>query len=384
MVHLGILLNSSRMPRKSIAIASLLKPVNDTRSYEKMARSLAATTAYSITLIGAKPSPLKEQDCPENIEFLPLPAFKRLGLKRFLMPLIVLKYLIKLKPELVVVNTPELLVVTIANQIIFGGKIVYDLQENYLRNLVFQNNYPPILKHILGGLVRLKELLFSPFIHHFILAERGYEKELDFIGNRFTIVENKAIPDEQFHRKKLNNINVKFLFTGNISENSGVLTALRFYSKIRKAIPGSSLTIIGHCPSSSFLKKLQNETEGDIELIVSSTPIDHSKITKQITQCDFGIVSYNINPSNENCMPTKVFEYLTYGLPIISQTGTVWTDYALKHNTCIPLNFEHLNVDEVVGHLKEFLNSNEPKDIPEVKWGSEEKKLISLIDKLLA
>jgi glycosyltransferase involved in cell wall biosynthesis len=372
------------MSKKKIAIVSILKPINDTRSYEKMAKSLAATSAYSITLIGAKPSNIKEYSIPENIEFRPLPAFKRLGLKRFLMPLIVLKYLIKLKPELVVVNTPELLIVTIVNQIIFGVKIVYDLQENYFRNLIFQNNYLPIIKHILGGLVRLKEVFLAPFIHHFILAERGYEKELNFIRNRFTIVENKAFVHEQLHRKKSNSSNVRFLFTGNISENSGVLTALSFYSKIRKVIPNSSLTIIGHCPSSSLLKKLQNETEEDIELIISFTTIDHSKITKQITQCDFGIVSYKINPSNENCMPTKVFEYLAYGLPIISQTGTVWTDYALKHKACIPLNFEHLNVDEVVGQLKEFVNLNEPKDIPEVRWISEEKKLISLMDKMFS
>lgn len=371
------------MPKKSIAIVSLLKPINDTRSYEKMAKSLAATAAYSITLIGANPSDIKGFNIPKNIELLPLPTFKRLGLKRFLMPLIVFRYLIKLKPELVVVNTFELLIVTITNQIIFGGKIVYDLQENYFKNLVFQNNYPPIIKHILAGLIRIKELLLSPFIHHYILAERGYKQELSFIGNRFIIVENKAIVGEQFHQKKTNSNNVKFLFTGNISENSGVLTALSFYNRIRKAIPNSSLTIIGHCPSSSFLKKLQNEAKEEVELIVSSTPVDHSKITEQITQCDFGIVSYKINPSNENCMPTKVFEYLAYGLPIISHPGTIWTDYALKFNACIPLCFEQVNTDKVAGQLQEFNNSDEPKNIDEVKWISEEKKFVELIDRLL-
>lgn len=371
------------MSKTSIAIVSILKPVNDIRSYKKMAKTLAATGAYTITLVGAKTGDRKEHSNDGDIEFKRLPEFKRLGLKRFLMPLIVFRHLIKLKPELVVVNTIELLIVTISNQIIFGGKIVYDLQENYFRNLVFQNNYPPIIKHTVGGLIRLKELLLSPFIHHFILAERGYEKELNFVGNRFTIIENKTIVDEPFHRVKSTNDNLKFLFTGNISENSGVLTALMFYNKIHKAIPNSSLTIIGHCPSSSLLEKLHSETEDNIELIVSSTPIDHSKITEQITQCDFGIVSYKINPSNENCMPTKVFEYLAYGLPIISQSGTLWTDYALKHNACIPLNFDWVDAEKIAIQMQEFINSYEPKNIPEVKWDSEENKLVSLIDELI-
>lgn len=284
------------MSKTSIAIVSILKPVNDIRSYEKMAKSLAATGAYSITLIGAKSGDRKEHSGDKDIEFKSLPAFKRLGLKRLLMPLIVLKSIIKLKPELIIVNTYELLIVTIVNQIIFGGKIVYDLQENYFRNLVFQNNYPPIIKHILGGLIKFKELLLCPFIHHFILAEKGYKKELGFIQNRFTIIENKAIIGAPFHRVKSTNDNLKFLFTGNISENSGVLTALSFYDKIHKAIAHASFTIIGHCPSSSFLKKLQTKITGDIELIVSPTPIEYSEIIDQITQSDVGIVSYKINP----------------------------------------------------------------------------------------
>jgi glycogen(starch) synthase len=83
-------------------------------------------------------------------------------------------------------------------------------------------------------------------------------------------------------------------------------------------------------------------------------------------------------------MPTKVFEYLAYGLPIISQSRTLWTNYALKHKACIPLNFDRVDAEKIAIKLQEFLNSYEPKDISEVKWKTEERKLVSLIDSLLA
>ena len=136
--------------------------------------------------------------------------------------------LIQLKPKLIVVNTFELLIVTIVNQIIFGGKIVYDLQENYYRNLVYQNNFPHVIKHIFGSLIRLKEILLSPVIDHFILAENVYQKEIHFIKHKFTVIENKATFDNQNKQPKTSSEKLMFLFSGNLSENSGVLTALSF------------------------------------------------------------------------------------------------------------------------------------------------------------
>ena len=245
------------MPQKTIAIISILKPVNDIRSYEKMARSLASKSTHSIALIGA-PSHNQEQHVEEkNIHFLPLPQFDRLSIKRLIMPLMVLKKLIKLKPELTIVNTPELLIVSILNQILFGGKIVYDLQENHYKNLIHQHNYPPIIKHIAAYLIRLKEVLLSPFVDHFILAEKGYVKELGFIKKRFTVVENKTIVKDKFGRPKVVKRKMQFLFTGNISENSGVLTAIDFYKQIHSCLPETRLVVIGHCPSDSFLKLLK-------------------------------------------------------------------------------------------------------------------------------
>ena len=83
-------------------------------------------------------------------------------------------------------------------------------------------------------------------------------------------------------------------------------------------------------------------------------------------------------------MPTKVFEYLTYGLPIISQTNTIWTDYAMKHKACIPVDFDQVDAEKVAVQLNEFITSYEPKDLSVVKWDTEGKKLINMIDDIMS
>ena len=88
---------------------------------------------------------------------------------------------IQVQPELLIVNTHELLIVGILNRILFGTKIIYDIQENYWRNILLTNAFYKPLKPLLAGWVRLKEMSLLPFYHGALLAEKGYERELKSI-----------------------------------------------------------------------------------------------------------------------------------------------------------------------------------------------------------
>lgn len=371
------------MTKKSIAIISVLKPVDDTRAYGKMARTLANTGDYSITIIGPTTSTSGSSPSSGKIHFDPLPVFKRLGLRRIFIPITIFKKLFQLKPQLIIVNTYELLMITILYQILFGTKIIYDIQENYHHNLLYQDNYPWPIKFVFAKLIRLKEYCLSPFIHHFILAEKGYQHELGFIRNRFTILENKVIVKGKTKAKKKWNENLRFLFTGNISENSGVLNALSLYQRIGENLPNSEMIIIGHCPSPTLLKQLQNISNERIHVKVSSYPVSHDRVINEIMEADFGIVAYKLNKSNENCMPTKVYEYLAYGLPIICQAGTLWSGYAKKFEAAIDIDFEQFDAASFISRLTDFQGKFQGKYIKEVMWASEENKLLNLVEDLI-
>src|SRR5258708_6960296 len=95
------------MKKQRIVIASLLKPVNDTRMFEKMANSLARV--YDVFIIGF--SSEKDVSVNSSIHFLPHGPFKRISFQRFIQPLRILKKIHKVKPEVLIVNTHELLIV---------------------------------------------------------------------------------------------------------------------------------------------------------------------------------------------------------------------------------------------------------------------------------
>src|SRR5918995_1247366 len=104
-----------------------------------------------------------------GISVLPLPRFNRTSFRRLLISWAIFKKINHVKPEVIIINTPELLLVTILNKMFFGRKVVYDILENYYQTIRYTHTYPGIFRWLLAALVRLTEVTFSPFIDRFLL-----------------------------------------------------------------------------------------------------------------------------------------------------------------------------------------------------------------------
>ena len=63
------------MKKRRIVLASLLKPVNDTRMFEKIGVSLAQSGQYEVHIIGY---PSGTSVSEPNVHFHPLPRFKNI------------------------------------------------------------------------------------------------------------------------------------------------------------------------------------------------------------------------------------------------------------------------------------------------------------------
>jgi len=114
--------------QKKIAIASVLKPVDDTRLYEKMAVSLADTGDFHVDIIGFRSSINPNYN---NISFYPVFCFQRLHPMRLFSGLRLLKLLVKLKPDLLIITTHELLFAASLYKLLYGKAVIYDVCENY-------------------------------------------------------------------------------------------------------------------------------------------------------------------------------------------------------------------------------------------------------------
>ena len=361
---------------KKIVVASTLKPINDTRMYEKIGISLGKDKSYEVHLVGY------QSNIPDNssLIFHPLFAFKRISLKRLLAPLKFLLLLLHIKPQLIIVCTYELLSVAVLYKALCKCKVIYDVQENYCSNIITTTTYPLLVRIPLALYVRAKELPSSPFIDYYLLAEKIYAKELGFTKGKSMVLENKYKGEVFTRAKKENDSPTRLLYTGTIAEEYGVFEAIELAKNLHELEPNITLTIIGYASKETTLTQLKKAIAGCyfISLKGGDRLIPHAEILEEIKLADFGLVCYRPNKNTENRIPTKLYEYLALQLPIIVQNNKLWVELCSAYQSARVIDFQNYDVISVLNQIKTSKSYPNGTD-RSLLWESEEEKLIALI-----
>jgi glycosyltransferase involved in cell wall biosynthesis len=362
-----------------ILLASVLKPIDDTRMFEKLGKSLAEAGGYEVFIIGyPSKNPPNEAD---SLHFFPLKKFGRISFGRLVARFQIFKITYQVKPKVLIVNTHELLIVGIANRIFFGTKIIYDIQENYWRNILQTNAFPKLVRPFLAAWVRAKEKLTSPFFHWNFLAEKGYEKELGFIGKKITVLENKVRLPDGFQRKT-DPTKTRLLFSGTLAESTGIFEAIELAKKLHGLELSIELLIIGFCALPQTLKDIKQAIQSSpfITLVGGDSLVPHSQIMDAIATSDFGLVAYRLSPHIESSIPTKLYEYLGCQLPILLQDHSPWVEMCRPYSASFIVNFSNPDFSSVLHQMK---NSKFYLTLPtDVTWASEGIKLLKAVEGL--
>jgi len=363
-----------------IVIASTLKPVWDTRAYEKFAKSLIKTKKYAVEIIGSGTLSNPET----GISINPHPYSRNLA-ERLLRPLIILRKLLKSNPELLIITTHELVLTAVLYKVLTGSKIIYDIQENYKFNLHYQGIYPSPFNKILAHYIRFKEVLSQPFFNYYFLAEKCYVDQMKFIrkrANKYLVLENKSIAPLR-HPVPVADQKTTLLLSGTISELYGATDAITYF----ESLPPNqfNLIIAGHCPNVDLRNKLKEEAARlpGIKLLISDEPIPHEQLVSLYTKNTIGLLPYRLHKSTQNKLPTKLFEYLVHGIPVLISTNPIWKNFIKDYPGITEIDFSQpANIDHISNciALRDKLNST---DLQLLKWFSVENYFLDQIDNVL-
>ncbi len=369
------------MKKTKVVIASLLKPIDDTRMSEKFGLSMAQTSKYDINIIGFDSKNVRSA---EHITYHPLKPFGRLSMARFMQPWKVLKTYIKVKPHILIVNTHELLIVTSLYRILFGGIFVYDIRENYAKNVRNTEVFPVLLRPILASWIRLKEWCSKPLITHYILAERIYEKQLPFLSKNITVIENKHAASRPLSKRQIHANTIDLVFTGTIADSNGVFEAIDITKALHKLDARVRLRIVGYCALKQDLIRLKEEIKDFdfIELNGGDHLVPHAEIIAAIQSASFGFVLKKPNRGmNDEKLLTRIFEYTANQLPILLLNNPTWVAYCAQFNAAIVVEPKNFSAEQTL----EAMTNNQfytQGDTSISLWTSEEQKLLKLLAQL--
>jgi len=221
-------------------------------------------------------------------------------------------------------NLPDYLIFVGILHKLFGVKLILDIHDPSVD--LFEEKWPGRKNKLFKYIIKISERYSCKLSDHLITVTNMCKEKLVERGNpadKISLIlntANESIFKFNMHRNfaKINE-GVKILYYGTIAERQGLHNAVQAMDYLVKDIPNSTLDIYG-IYEMSYRKKLENlKKELKLESNVNfHGPIIREQIPDIINEHDIGIVPHPCTEYLNLSLPTKAFEYVTSGLPVVS------------------------------------------------------------------
>lgn len=295
-------------------------------------------------------------------------------------------------------NMPDILVLSALIPKLFGAKVILDLHDPMpeLMMTIFEvpqdNLRVRLLRRLEKFSIRCADLVLTVNLAcHKIFASRSCHPE------KIGVVMNS--PDGEIfrfraprpHASTNHDSNKPFviMYHGSLVERNGVDLAVDAFARVRQAVPAAELRIYGS--KTRFLERVMDSARnnGQHDGIHYLGPKRLEDIVDAIEECDVGIIPNHRNIFTELNTPTRIFEYLALGKPVIAPRAPGIQDYFNKES----LFFFELGSAEELAERIEYVSSHPSEALEIVKqgqqvyqahtWRQERQTLVNRVGELL-
>ncbi|MEZ4772451.1 MAG: glycosyltransferase [Bacteroidia bacterium] len=359
---------------------TLLNPATHTRIFAKIARSQLAL-GHEVMVAGQDESP--HPYLCQGVTIFPLKPFRRLSPQRILAQIRILRTAVRARAHLYTIHTPELIFVALFLRWFRGAKIIYDVHEDYAANIRYGKHYPAFLKYLLAGGVRFIEKRFVSQTDAISFAEACYAGIFDepkgkrfFLRNKFQMSvpladSESLVPPFPY-----------LLYTGTIAEDWGIFETIALWKKMNQVQP-INLVVAGHSQDFRVLQKLERMVaesglENQFTLIGGEKYAAHSVILSLIKNCTFGTALYRMGVHISGKIPTKFYEYMAFGKPLVFTSDPYWNGLNQQMEFGVPYD-DVTDISALLEAIAEKIANPEPHRKEDFHWSGEEGELRKML-----
>ncbi len=376
---------------KHVCIITSIHPYNDKRIFFKEALSLV-NIGYQVDIIA--PAPFKNEVLM-GINIIGIPKLR----SKLQIPLNwyrIFKIIFNPKYLLFHFHDPDLLILGILLKILTKKTVIYDVHEHYPDRIFIKNKWiPKIIVRTIRNLLILIENISSRIVQNIIVVEDSQYNRFNKMKCNVLILYNYA---------RLSNFNEPVYsyekYSRNVVIHTGTLSVARgslFFLDILKKIKAEKLRV-----KFKFVRRfLSSEEEnllnnyllaenmlGDFSFINS---VSSDKISKIIREGDIALSFLLPVGQYLKAIPTKLFEYMACGIPIIAEESP-YNEIFIKNNNCGIL-IKHNDIDGFIQAIKSLLKNTDKKIklgkngrrafVEKYNWEIQEGKLASFYNNLV-
>lgn len=294
-------------------------------------------------------------------------------------------------------NMPDVLVFSALVPRLLGAKLILDLHDPMpeLMMSIFQVSE----EHRGVRLLKRLERYSTWFAHRVLTVNRRCRRifsERSCPPEKVTVIMNA--PDEEIfaYRAFAGRTEVReirpfvIMYHGTITERHGLDLAIQALATVHRTVPQAELRICG--ASTPFLEKVLSSIRGsEIATTVHYLgPKSLVGIAEEIDRCDVGIIPNRRNTFTELNTPTRIFEFLARGKPVIAPAAPGIQDYF----SCAQMLYFELGSAPALARQLEyvFFHPEETQHIVTAgqsvylshRWTGERDRYINTVSELLA
>ena len=230
-----------------------------------------------------------------------------------------------MQPDILHFHDPELMFVSKMLQS-KNTQVIFDVHEDVAKGILTKIWIPFNLRSLVANIYIIFEKLLTPNMG-LVLAERSYlDSYKIYKHNRKAVVEN--LPIEKITRIGSDNTKypvTTFAYLGSITVSRGAIKMIKIIKKLREKGQNARLVFIGpvndEVSPSPFYKKAIEEGWLD-----SYGYMQADNALKIIQKCHVGLAILDSEPNYINSYPTKMFEYMGLGLPVIVSNFSLYQE----------------------------------------------------------
>ena len=289
----------------------------DNRIFYREACSLK-NAGYDVCLIAVHNKP----EVCHGIEIIPLPR-----LRRALRPLLwgkIIRLALATKSSIYQIEDPELLFISGLLHILTGRPVIYDVLESTADFIDIKDDIPKTIRSFLSWLFRWLEPYLARQTNGLIFADDQIAETFQQVRCPKTTLFN--FPEQTFLENALlttqNNQprQEMVLYLGGLKRARGTALMINSFQLVLKLFPNAKLFLVGPFAPDALEGEIRSEIEHRkmTSSIIIKGVVPFAQVGEYLSQASVGWIPFQPIAKYQKNIPTKLFEYMAYAIPVVS------------------------------------------------------------------
>lgn len=293
---------------------------------------------------------------------------------------------IELNADIYHLHDPELLPIGLKLKS-RGKKVLFDAHEDVPKQILSKHYLKPWIRHLIAWGFALYERYACARFNGVIAATPCIRDKFLSINHQTIDINNYPIIGELDSSVLWQDKKNEVSYIGGITEVRGIKEIVRAMALTRADI---RLNLVGEFSDVLFQEEV--ETYSGWDRINATGLLSRSEVRDVLARSMAGLVILHLTPNHLNALPTKMFEYMSAGIPVIASNFPLWKEILFENQCGICVDpMDLLAIAKAIDYLIEHpdearqMGENGRKAvISKYNWAQEEIKLFKFYEQILS